>query len=289
LAKRSGNRLTLFARSTPPNFASMTSVATAEFLPVAIATAAKNFAVVSIHDVAPSTREIAAKIISEVTSCGVRVCSLLVVPDYHRRGAFSRDREFVAWLRRLEGEGHEIVMHGYFHERPAAARDSLANKLITQFYTQGEGEFYDLPYNEAFRRITKAADEFRRAGLQPRGFIAPAWLLNREGERAARDAGMEYTTRLGTVHDLRSGVVFSARSLVYSVRNAWRRTASLAWNSVLATMLSQQPLLRLSIHPPDYLHRRVWRQILDFVNEMHARRTPTTYQEWIAQRRIQSK
>src|ERR1700676_729963 len=129
----------------------MTSAAATQFLPVvAAASATKDFLVVSIHDVGPSTQPIADKIISELVAKGVRHCSLLVVPDYHHQGASLQDRQFVSWLRNLEAAGSEIVIHGFFHERPSRARESFLEKLVTQFYTQGEGEFYDLGYDEAF-------------------------------------------------------------------------------------------------------------------------------------------
>jgi hypothetical protein len=115
--------------------------------------------------------------------------------------------------------------------------------------------------------------------------VAPAWLLSRDAERAARDAEMEYTTRLRTVRDLRSGETFPARSLVYSVRNGWRRAVSLAWNGALSRLLKDNPLLRLSIHPPDFSYPTIWRQIVDLVSEMAPLRTPTTYQDWIAEQR----
>ena len=265
----------------------MTSAVATQFLPVvATASATRDFLVVSIHDVAPSTRAIAEKIISDLASKGVRHCSLLVVPDYHHQGPSMQDRQFVSWLRDLEAAGHEIVIHGYFHERPKRADESFLKKLITQFYTQGEGEFYDLGYDEAFRRIKEARDQFQAAGFKPRGFVAPAWLLSADGERAARDAEMEYTTRLRTVLDLRSGETSPARSIVYSVRNGWRRGVSLVWNAALTQILKDAPLVRVSIHPPDFSHPTIWRQIVDLISRMALDRTPTTYQDWIADQRL---
>ena len=265
----------------------MTSAVATQFLPVvAAASATKDFLVVSIHDVAPSTQQIAEKIISELTHKGIRHCSLLVVPNYHRQGASMQDRPFVSWLRNLEAGGHEIVIHGYFHERPTQARETFLEKFITRFYTQGEGEFYDLGYDEAFRRIRAARDEFLAGGLKPRGFVAPAWLLGGEAERAARDAQMEYTTRLRAVCDLRSGSVFPARTLVYSVRNGWRRGVSRFWNATLFRLLNGSSLLRISIHPSDYSHPAIWRQIAAFIEELVESRTATTYQEWIAEQRL---
>ena len=266
----------------------MTSVAATQFLPVvATASAIRHSLVVSIHDVAPSTRETTEKIVAELAQRGVRACSLLVVPDYHHQGKFLEDRQFVSWLGNLEAQGHEIVIHGYFHERPRRIRESLRDQLITQIYTQGEGEFYDLSYGEALQRIARARDEFRAAGLSPQGFVAPAWLLNSEGERAARDAEMEYTTRLTSIHDLRSNEIFPARSLVYSVQSQWRRLTSLAWNATLARLMKENQLIRLSIHPPDYIYPLIWRQIGDLVRAMDGVRTSTTYQDWIGEQRTQ--
>lgn len=242
----------------------------------------------SIHDVAPSNRATVERIISEVSRKGARVCSLLVVPDYHHEGLFALDRQFVSWLHDSEADGHEIVIHGYFHERSASARETLRDKLITRFYTRNEGEFYDLDYGEAFHRIAKARDQFREAGLTPRGFVAPAWLLSKEAERAARDADLEYTTRLRTVHDLRTGQNFPARSVVYSVENGWRRAISLAWNGALLRLIKTRSLLRVSIHPRDFLYPRIWGEILDCLDAVRGVRTSTTYRDWIAEQRVRA-
>jgi predicted deacetylase len=162
----------------------------------------------------------------------------------------------------------------------------LRDKFLTRFYTHYEGEFYDLDYEEALRRITNARDEFRAGGLTPRGFVAPAWLLSAEAECAARDAELEYTTRLHTVRDLRSNQGFAARSIVYSVRSNWRRTVSCVWNAALLQFLKNNLLLRLSIHPPDYSHPAVWRQILRFIDMTDETKTLTTYRDWIAEQRL---
>ncbi len=232
----------------------MSTIAATEFLPlVATAVAARDFIVVSLHDVAPSTQQITDTIISELARHGVRVCSILVVPDYHHEGPFAKDPQFVSWLRGLEADGHEIVIHGYFHERPRRAKETLRDKFLTRF---------------------------------PRGFVAPAWLLGDEAERAAADAQMEYTTRLRTVCDLRSGNVFPARTLVYSVENNWRRAVSRTWNAAMFRFLKIKPLLRISIHPPDYFHPTIWRQILALITATSSVRTATTYQDWIAEQRL---
>lgn len=241
--------------------------------------------IVSLHDVAPATREDCIQILAQLSRRGVPVSSLLVVPNYHRRGPSMEDPAFVRWLRDLETDGHEIVIHGYFHERPRQDTESAGAKFLTRVYTSDEGEFYDLDYDEAFRRITRAREELNGAGLKPRGFIAPAWLLGSEAERAAAAADMEYTTLLTGVRDLRSGEEFPARTLVYSVRSGWRRTASLAWNGLLCRHLARMPLARVSIHPPDLHHPEIWRQVLRSIDRLTENRTPTTYRDWVAEKR----
>jgi predicted deacetylase len=111
-------------------------------------------------------------------------------------------------------------------------------------------------------------------------------LLGDEAERAVCDAQMEYTTRLRSVCDLRSGNVFPARTLVYSVHNAWRRALSRSWNAALFRLLKNKALLRLSIHPRDYSQRAIWTQILEFIAATKSARTATTYQDWIAEQRL---
>jgi len=143
-----------------------------------------------------------------------------------------------------------------------------------------------LGYEEALRRITTARDQFRALGLKPRGFIAPAWLLGSEAEQAVRDAELEYTTRLRTVCDLRSQSVFPARTLVYSVHNSWRRALSRSWNAGLFHLMRSKPLLRISIHPPDYSHPVIWKQILGFISATKSARTATTYLDWITEQRL---
>jgi predicted deacetylase len=245
--------------------------------------------VVSVHDVAPCTREASAGIIEALKQAGVRAASLLVVPNYHRQGSATEDKNFVSWLRDLEARSYEIVIHGYFHERPRHPGERISEKFMTRFYTRDEGEFFDLNYDEAFARITRARDEFKAARLSPIGFIAPAWLLNAAGERAARDAGMQYTTRIDSVLDLLTGEREQTRSLVYSTRSKWRRSVSRGWNAALSRSLEMRELARLSIHPSDFEAPKIWGQILQFVQRFARTRNATTYRDWIERQRTNRK
>lgn len=193
------------------------------------------------------------------------------------------DAEFRSWLAELAQSGHEVVLHGFYHQRARQPNESSRDKFITRFYTADEGEFYDLAYAEAFRRITTAQEDFRAHGFQPRGFVAPAWLLGAEAERAAIDAGMTYTTTLRRVCDFVARQEIATQSLVYSVRSSWRRGMSLGWNRWLFSRLAQTDLLRLSLHPPDLEHPEIWRQIAELIRLALRDREVMTYQSWLAQ------
>jgi uncharacterized protein len=264
----------------------MTDAVAADFLPIlAAAEAPARSFIVSIHDIAPITRAATEKALADIKAAGVRVTSLLVVPNYHQRGKSVDDVNFVSWLRDLEGDGHEIVLHGYFHERPRRDGERIGEKFLTRVYTRDEGEFFDLAYDEALARITRGRDELRSARLSPIGFVAPAWLLNTEGERAARDAEMQYTTRIASVLDLLTGEREATRSLVYSTRSAWRRTASLVWNAALAHRLEIAQLVRLSIHPQDVASQKIWEHIISLARRFSSTRNTTTYRDWIEEQR----
>jgi len=238
--------------------------------------------VVSIHDVSPLTQRATQTILADLEKLGIKQCSLLVVPDHHRKGHFLDDKNFCDWLVALGRAGHEIVIHGYYHSRERRKAESTWQKLMTRAYTADEGEFYDIEEEHAAALLAKARAEFARLDFHPPGFIAPAWLLSEAGETAVRKAGFKYTTRLKNVLNLTTGVRHDSMSMVYSPRTAWRRALSLAWNASLYRRLKTNPLLRIGIHPPDLDYKNIWRQITKYIPLALEDREPMTYWQWIS-------
>lgn len=236
---------------------------------------------VSVHDVSPLTRDPVEMMLRDLAASGAGVASLLVIPDHHRRADVDKDPAFLEWLRAKQAAGHEIVLHGFYHLREPRNGAGLRQKLVTEHYTAGEGEFYDLDYEEARERMEDGREMLTGAGLDVVGFIAPAWLLGDESEQAAKNLGFAYTTRLGGVLDLRSDEWTASQSLVYSVRSAWRRTASLGWNAFLASRLRANPLARLGLHPPDWLHGKIRAQALRLAREAASDRRVIRYRDWV--------
>ena len=237
--------------------------------------------VVSIHDVSPSTSARTQAILNELLSIGVKKTSLLVIPDHHRRGLISKDPAFPGWLREKCDTGHEAVVHGFTHLRESRGSDGPWKRLVTRSYTAGEGEFYDLDEATAGKLLAAGRSAFDACGVPYCGFIAPAWLLGPEAEAAVRRAGFAYTTRIATVSDFRKNQTYASRSLVWSVRAGWRRACSIVWNAALDQSSKANPLLRVGIHPPDWDHPAIRKQILQIVGKALAGREAMTYEEWV--------
>jgi len=242
--------------------------------------------VVSIHDVSPLTRDSVTRILAALSQAGIPRVSLLVVPDHHHRGNITADPDFGPWLRDQVAAGHEAALHGYLHQRERRPHESAYTRFFTRLYTAGEGEFFDIAYPEARAILTRGREELAQvSGAIPTGFIAPAWLLSPEGEQAARDLGFAYTTRIKAITHLPTGHQTPSQSLCWSIRQTWRRTVSLAWNRLLFHQLTTNPLLRISIHPPDIAHPAIWRQIKSLATKAAEHRTPIPYQTFISPER----
>ena len=237
--------------------------------------------VVSIHDVSTITRPVVERMLADLEGEGVPVTSLLVIPDHHHGGRIDQDPDFVSWMASCVKRGHESVLHGFYHLRPSTSGDGMATRLITRSYTAGEGEFYDLSFEEASRLLRLGKDALKACGIYSAGFIAPAWLLGREAARAVKEEGFEYTTLIGSITDCREGRKFPSRSLVYSVRAPWRRSVSLVWNEMLFKRLKESPLMRLGLHPPDWEHPAIRSHILTLIRAATVDRRVTTYRDWL--------
>lgn len=238
--------------------------------------------IVSLHDVSPHTWKECVAILSGLKTLGVSQVSLLVIPNHHERGHFLDYPDFCEWLKECVAAGHEVVMHGYFHRDRIQSRDTLRDMLTTRYYTAGEGEFHSISREEAKTLVAKSREEFASIGLFPTGFIAPAWLLGAEAEEALRDLGVDYTTRIGGILELKTNRYHQSQSLCWSVRAAWRRWMSLAWNAFLFHRLENAPLLRIAIHPVDIAQLKIWSQICRLNFLALPKRAPLTYGRYLA-------
>lgn len=248
-------------------------------------TASPKSLIVSLHDAHPGSRARIAEQVAFLASYGVTRSSILVVPEFHHGAPADADAEFRETVSAWQAAGHELVLHGYFHDRRESPRESLANLFWTRLYTNREAEFLDLPREAARERLARGRKLFDSLGWRATGFVAPAWLMAEGLPNLLAEMGFAYTTRLTEIIPLLPGTnrVMVSQSLCYSTRAAWRRFASAWWNKNLFGRLRETNLIRLSLHPRDLEFPLLRRQIDQIVRAALKRGfAPTTYGDYVA-------
>ena len=136
---------------------------------------------------------------------GIGRSSILIVPDFHHDGIVAGDPAFCAAVSQWQAAGHELVLHGYFHDRRESPPEKLSTLFWTRLYTSREAEFLDLPPDTARQRLENGRALFTTQGWRAKGFVAPAWLMAKGLTDLLATLEFTYTTRLGEIVPLRYG------------------------------------------------------------------------------------
>jgi len=203
---------------------------------------------------------------------------LLVVPCYHHQPSTPA---FERWIETRLRCGDEIALHGLTHLDEGEPATTWHDRMRRRSYTAGEGEFAALDRHAARERLDAGLRWFRATWLAgARGFVAPAWLLSAGAWSALCEQPFDYTCTLTQLVSLRSAGTtlraLNAWSLVFSTRSAWRRQASLLWNTALAQWHHNAPLVRFELHPSDVQYAAVSDKIVQLLQRAHAGRTEST-------------
>jgi predicted deacetylase len=208
--------------------------------------------------------------------------TLLVVPDYHRRGRIDRDPPFLRAVEQRLAKGDEVALHGYYHLDDQATPLGPTAWLRRRFYTAGEGEFAALSSAEAAARRERGLKLLQGLGWPVHGFVAPAWLLSAGSRAALPELPFAYTTTWRAIHRLPDWQTCVSPSLVYSVRSPVRRALSRSWNDWLFTRLRQRPApLRLGLHPADARYHSVVHHWQHLIEQALPHRHPMTKYGWL--------
>jgi predicted deacetylase len=246
---------------------------------------AKKSLIVSLHDAHPGSHAQIAEQVAFLAGYGITLSSILVVPEFHHGGSLRQDKSFCETVSAWQSGGHEIVLHGYFHDRKESPPEKLSTVFWTRLYTNREAEFLDLPLETARTRLQQGRALFESLGWRATGFVAPAWLMASGLTNLLAEMNFAYTTRVSEIIPLLPGLnrVKASQSLCYSTRAGWRRFASALWNKYLYGRLRETDLIRLSLHPCD-LEFPLMRRQIDQILRASLKRgfQPTTYGEYVA-------
>jgi predicted deacetylase len=224
----------------------------------------------TLHDVSPAfVREI-DRALELCERFGAKP-ALLVVPNYHRAFPLAEHPDFCKRLRGLADRGHEVYLHGLLHQadmtprREAAGRPRGLQRWFAQrVVSAGEAEFSDLGYMEAAQRLDEGLSTLHAVGLRPHGFVPPAWSMPPWVRPLLGARNLRYTEDHLRVYDAVRG---SARATL--LINWATRSRARLWSTLLAgrALWHAHPLLpvRLALHPHDFSHPRVAREIATFL------------------------
>ncbi|NDC80005.1 MAG: DUF2334 domain-containing protein [Verrucomicrobia bacterium] len=222
----------------------------------------------SLHDFHPGSRR---QVEEQLAFCLSRCpghASILVIPEYHHGPSVEHCRESVGLLSRWQKEGHDLAVHGYFHDRIGLPSSSW---WWTRVYSNEEAEFFDLREGEARQRLESGLAIWKRNHWNPVGFVAPGWLYPERMESVFKEMGFAYTCRLRELVHLADGTRDPAWAGAYSLRSGWRRLLASAWHPIWKAVWTGRDLVRLSLHPADLEVPWVRRQVGVLLEELAAR------------------
>ncbi len=214
---------------------------------------------VSIHDVAPLFQAEVRVLWRMCRAYDIRP-ALLVVPNWHGAWLLEHYPDFVAWLRTCAAEGAEIVLHGERHDEAGLSR-SWRDGWRAWGRTAGEGEFLSLDRQEAAARIARGLSLLTRLGLQPVGFVPPAWLAREEGFEAARQAGLRFSEDQGAIRLFAPPRRLPAPVVRWSGRTSLRAVVSVLVAEARWLLQRRAAIVRLALHPQDLRHAATRRSV----------------------------
>jgi predicted deacetylase len=231
--------------------------------------------VVSIHDVTPAYAPEVARLWS---ICAARQVTpaLLVVPNWHGAWPLHEHPEFVRWLRTRAADGADIVLHGERHDE-VGLRRGLGDVLRALGRTAAEGEFLTLEEAGAQERIERGVRVLRDFGLEPIGFVPPAWLARDGCERAVCTAGLRFTEDERAIRIFPSGRRLDSPVVRWSARSRTRAVASVAVAAGRWRLQRRARLVRVALHPLDLSHPATANSLVHSLDCWLSSRRTTTY------------
>jgi predicted deacetylase len=230
---------------------------------------------VSIHDVTPALVDGVERLWELCARRGVRP-ALLVVPEWHGEWPLEAHPGFVTWLQARAAEGAEIVLHGMRHDEVGLPR-GLADELRAWGRTAREGEFLTLDEPAARERIARGRARLLALGLQPVGFVPPAWLARDAGHRAVAEAGLRFSEDDRAILLFPSGRRVPSPVVRWSARGPVRAWGSVAVARARWTLQGRARHPRIALHPQDLGHPATAAALGTTLDRWLARHPPITY------------
>ena len=199
---------------------------------------------VALHDIEPATFERCALIRDWLDDHGVDRVTLLVIPAATCTRSASARPEMVRWLNERRVAGDSIAQHGFQHQQ--LRRGALARPPRPARDGRG-AEFVGLDDEETRRAVDAGWRVLKLAGVEPDGFVAPAYAYTPALRRAA-------ATQVPLVGRARCACTVRAWSRTRPARSGSLQPGAWAPTALCAVCLSvadphREPLVRRHAAP----------------------------------------
>lgn len=239
---------------------------------------------VSIHDVTPAHEKNVLKLWDLCQRRGVTP-ALLVVPNWHGEWPLEQYPQFVQWVQAGAEQGAELILHGERHDE-SGLRRGPGDAWRAWGNTAREAEFLTLAEPVAQGRIAQGLARLRQAGINPSGFVAPAWLAREATDTAARALGLEFTEDASSIHLLSSGERVASPVVRWSSRTPLRAWGSSAVAAARWRLQRDSAWPRLALHPQDLDHPATARSLAGALDRWCEHRTVGRYADLCSIRQL---
>ena len=234
---------------------------------------------VAVHDIEPATFERAALIRDWLADLGVDRVTLLVIPARDMHPLSDRRPEVGSWLLECERHGDAIAQHGFCHLQ---LRGSHWPRPLTTFGGESP-EFVGLDQASTARAVDAGRRVLKLAGLEPHGFVAPAYAYTPHLRESLRTR-FQWWAGGWALHPTRDGAPrrVCGPPIRLSPRGPLRRT--LTPPLLRAASRLAGPTLRVDLHPSDLALPSHMLAIEDMLRRAGGQRRCVTFDDLAAAR-----
>ncbi|MDZ7684282.1 MAG: polysaccharide deacetylase family protein [Gammaproteobacteria bacterium] len=201
-------------------------------------------AIVSIHDVMPSTLDRVRAIVDRLPSTCMENLVLLVVPGLDWSG------EQIAQLREWQSSGIHLAGHGWTHETGEVR--GLFHRLHSLFISRTAAEHLSLSAADIEALMNRNHAWFGEQGLEaPDLYVPPAWALGAIDEVGLARTPWRYLETTSGLADLQRGRKRWLPLAGFEADTRLRQWLLTFSNTVNVWLASHSRPLRISIHPFD--------------------------------------
>jgi predicted deacetylase len=238
---------------------------------------------VALHDVEPATFERCALIRDWLDDHGVDRVTLLVIPARDLHPLADRRPEIATWLAERVAAGDAIAQHGFQHFRAHPAHWSRPGRPRLR---HEPAEFIGLDEHETERALDAGRRVLKLAGIEPRGFVAPAYAYT-PALRAMLGSRFRWWAGSWGLHATAQdtngiGGAMSLSAPAIGLANASVARRAISPGLLRAATLLAGDTLRLDLHPSDLALPSHMLTLEWVLRRSVQRRRPVTYDELAA-------